>query len=105
MADSAMVIMWQEAQWIDMIIAFICGAVIGFIYLQSLRWSINHWSEYKHRYAIYLLTALARISLFFGVLILVAHRNAFIVIIYLVAFLLTRFIFLMVERKNLGSNR
>ena len=69
MTDNAMQIMWQEAQWIDMIIAFICGAVVGFIYLQSLRW------------------------------------NAIIVIIYLAAFLLTRFILLMAERKTFGPNR
>jgi len=72
--------------------------------LQSLRWSVNHWTDYKHKYAVYTLTALARISLFFGVLALVAHRNAIIVIIYLVAFLLTRFIFLMAEKKNFGPN-
>lgn len=104
MTDSAMLVMWQEAQWVDMIIAFICGVVVGFIYLQSLRWSVNHWTDYKHKYAVYTLTALARISLFFGVLALVAHRNAIIVIIYLVAFLLTRFIFLMAEKKNFDSN-
>ena len=104
MTDNAMQIMWQQAQWTDMIIAFICGAVVGFIYLQSLRWSLNHWSEFKHKYAMYTLTALARITLFFGVLAVVAHRNAIIVIIYLAAFLLTRFIFLVAERKRFGVN-
>ena len=92
--------MWQQAECWQLLIAFVSGFLVGLIYFYSLRWSINHPGELKHKFKVYALVALARIALFFGVLILIGHRNIAVVLLYILAFFLTKVGVIWIEKKR-----
>jgi len=99
MENSALQIMWQQAELWRLILALFCGAGVGYVYLYSLRWSINHMGESKHKYRLFGTVALCRIFLFFAVLILVAQKNIIVVLFYVAAFFVTKTI-VMLHEKN-----
>lgn len=95
--------MWNDAETWRLIMAVFCGMVVGIIYFYSLRWSINHLSETKHRIGLFGLTALFRIVLFFAVLVLIGHHNIAVIMLYLLAFFLTKVVIVGIEKGNLIS--
>lgn len=99
--DNYFMQMWNEAELWRLITAFVFGVVVGFIYFYSLRWSINHLNETKHRFGMFGLLALCRIVLFFAVLIMISKRNVVIILIYLLAFFLTKIVIVGIEKGNL----
>ncbi|MBO6282270.1 MAG: hypothetical protein J6N49_07095 [Alphaproteobacteria bacterium] len=99
MESSALQIMWQQTQWWRLLTALICGAGVGYVYLYSLRWSINRLGESKHKFRLFGTVALCRICLFFFVLAMVAQQNIVIVIFYVVAFFATKTA-VMLHEKN-----
>ena len=94
-------IWWEQAELWRILITIILGAVVGITYFQSLRWSINRLSTSKHRFSMFAAVAFARIALFFGVMILVAHKNMVLLLIYLGAFFITKMLFIGYEKKHL----
>lgn len=100
MSSGYLELMWQQAEEWRLIIAFICGIAVGLVYFYSLRWSINHYGELEHKFKIYALTALCRIALFFGVLILIGHRNIAVILLYILAFFLTKVAIIWIEKRK-----
>ena len=92
--------MWQQAEEWRLIIAFLGGIIVGLVYFYSLRWSINHYGELEHKFKIYALTALCRIALFFGVLVLIGHRNIVVILLYILAFFLTKIAIIWLEKRK-----
>lgn len=92
---------WEGAPLWRIIFAFFCGIAVGVIYFQSLRWSINHVSEFKHKVKIFALTAFFRIAMFLGVLVLVCERNLVLILFYIVAFFITKMVIIGVTKGNL----
>lgn len=92
--------MWQQAEEWRLVAAFISGFIVGLIYFYSLRWSINHPGELKHKFKVYGLVALCRIALFFGVLVLIGHRNIAVILLYILAFFLTKVGIIWFEKKR-----
>lgn len=95
---------WNEAALWQMIAAPLAGAVVGAVYFYSMRWSINHLDSFKHKLAMYSLAALARIVLFFGVMILIGGRNIAVILLYLVVFFLARMVILGLEKNSFGGS-
>jgi len=93
-------LMWQQAENWRILTAAICGIVVGVIYFYSLRWSVNHLSELNHKLKIFALTALCRMALFFGVLILIGHRNVTVILIYVAAFFITKVFIIWFEKAR-----
>ena len=81
---------WQNAPLWRMIFAFFCGIAVGLAYFQSMRWSINHLDEFKHKIRMFALMAFLRILMFLGVLILVCERNLILILIYIISFFITK---------------
>lgn len=90
MNNGSLELMWQQAENWRLITAAICGIIVGIIYFYSLRWSVNKMSETSHKFRLFGLTALCRIALFFGVLILIGHRNVAVILLYVGTFFLTK---------------
>ena len=92
---------WQNAPLWRMIFAFFCGIAVGMAYFQSMRWSINHLDEFKHKIRMFALMAFLRIAMFLGVLILVCERNLILILIYILSFFLTKmFVVAIVKKKK-----
>lgn len=98
MNGSFLELMWQQAENWRMLTAVICGIIVGIIYFYSLRWSVNHLSELKHKLKIFALTALCRMALFFGVLILIGHHNVAVILLYVIAFFVTKIVIIGIEK-------
>ncbi len=92
--------MWQQAEEWRLIAAFVGGILVGLIYFYSLRWSINHGGELTHKFKIYAVVALLRMALFFGVLILIGHRNIAVILLYILAFFLTKVAIIGIEKRR-----
>ena len=90
MNNGSLELMWQQAENWRLIAAAICGIIVGLLYFYSLRWTINKMSETGHKFRLFGLSALCRIALFFGVLILIGHRNVAVILLYICAFFLTK---------------
>ncbi len=93
-------LMWQQAEEWRLVVAFISGFIVGLIYFYSLRWSINRAGELSHKFKIYALVALCRIALFFGVLVLIGHRNIAVILLYILAFFLTKLAIIWFEKRR-----
>ena len=93
-------LMWQQAENWRLILAVVCGIAVGIVYFYSLRWSVNHLSELKHKLKIFALTALCRMALFFGVLFLIGHRNVAVISLYVIAFFITKVIIIWYEKAR-----
>lgn len=93
--------LFSESSLWRMIVAAICGAGVGMIYFESLRWSIKKLNTSKHRISMFASVAICRIALFFGVLILVGHRQISLILIYLVAFFLMKILVIWVEKRRI----
>jgi hypothetical protein len=100
MNGSFLELMWNQAESWRIAAAIIGGIVVGIIYFYSLRWSVNHLSELKHKLKIFALTALCRMALFFGVLILIGHRNVAVISLYVIAFFITKVIIMWFEKAR-----
>ncbi|MBQ8481930.1 MAG: hypothetical protein IJ532_05300 [Alphaproteobacteria bacterium] len=94
-------LMWQQAEDWRLISAAVCGVIVGIIYFYSLRWSVNHLSELKHKLKIFALTALCRMALFFGVLFLIGHRNVAVISLYVIAFFITKVVIIWLEKSRI----
>ena len=105
MSDDFWTQMWNDAETWRLMMAVICGIAVGVIYFYSLRWSINHLSETKHRFGLFGLVALFRIVLFFTVLVLIGHRNIAVIMLYLLAFFLTKIVIVGIEKGNLITEK
>ncbi|MBR1825914.1 MAG: ATP synthase subunit I [Alphaproteobacteria bacterium] len=90
MSNGSLELMWQQAENWRLITAAICGIIVGIIYFYSLRWTVNKMSETSHKFRLFGLTALCRIALFFGVLVLIGHRNVAVILLYIGTFFLTK---------------
>ncbi len=94
-------IMWQQTEVWRIIAALLSGIIVGAIYFQSLRWSVNRLHTFKHKWTVFGGVALLRIALFFGTMILVARKNIILIIVYLLAFFITKIIVMWREKKHL----
>ncbi len=92
---------WESAPLWRMIFAFFCGISVGFAYFQSMRWSINHLGKFKHKIRIFALMAFLRIAMFLGVLTLVCERNLVLILIYIIAFFITKMIVVGITKGHL----
>ena len=100
-ADSYLMQMWQQMALCQLWAAPICGATVGAIYFQSLRWSLNHLSETKHKIRFFASVAVLRILLFFGVMMLIAQRNPVVVLLYVLAFFITKMLIVIREKGQI----
>ena len=100
-ADSYIMQMWRQMALWQMWAAPLCGALVGVIYFQSLRWSLNHLSAAKHKVRLFASVALLRILLFFGVLVLIAQHNPLAVILYAAAFFITKVAVVVYEKGRI----
>lgn len=98
-------ILWQQTDWERLLLAFVSGIIVSGIYFHSLRWSVAKLtnSQSRHRIKLFAGTALLRIALFFGVLVLVAHKNLTLIIAYLLAFFVTKMLILGFTKKHWGQ--
>ena len=90
--------MWNQAEMWRIIAAAVSGIIVGIIYFYSLRWSINHMNERAHKMRFFILVALCRMSLFFGVLYLIGNRNIAVISVYVLAFFLTKVMVVLREK-------
>lgn len=93
-------LMWQQAENWRLVAAILGGVIVGLIYFYSLRWSIQRIGELSHKLKFFALTALLRIALFFGVLILISHRNVAVILLYVLAFFLTKVCIIWFEKRR-----
>lgn len=100
MNGSFLELMWQQAENWRLAVAVLSGIIVGIIYFYSLRWSVNHLSELKHKLKIFALTALCRMALFFGVLMLIGHRNVAVISLYVIAFFFTKVVIIWIEKSR-----
>ena len=100
MNGSFLELMWNQAEGWRIATAMISGIIVGIIYFYSLRWSVNHLSELKHKLKIFALTALFRMALFFGVLVLIGHRNVAVISVYVIAFFFTKIVIMWFEKSR-----
>lgn len=101
MNSSFLELMWQQAENWRLITAVLSGIVVGIIYFYSLRWSINLLGELKYKLKVFAFTALCRIALFFGVLVLVGHRNVAVILLYVLAFFVTKLAIIWFEKSHI----
>ena len=92
---------WQHSEYWRLIAAAVCGTIVGIIYFYCLRWTVNKMSETSHKLRLFGLTALFRIALFFGVLVLIGHRNVAVILTYVLAFFFTKAIIIWLEKGRL----
>ena len=92
---------WENAPLWRMFFAFFCGIAVGCAYFQSLKWSINHLGDFKHKIRMFALMAFLRISMFLGVLIMVCERNLVLILIYIIAFFITKMVVVGITRGHL----
>lgn len=100
MNGSFLELMWNQAESWRLAMAVLSGIIVGMIYFYSLRWSVNHLSELKHKLKIFALTALCRMALFFGVLMLIGHRNVAVISLYVIAFFFTKVVIIWIEKSR-----
>ena len=91
---------WNNAPLWRMFFALFCGLAVGLAYFQSMRWSINHLDNFKHKIRMFALMAFLRIAMFLGVLVLVCERNLVLILIYVLSFFITK-MFIMAIAKGL----
>lgn len=92
--------MWNEAALWQIFAAPILGALVGWIYFYSLRWSINHLESTSHKIRMFTIVALLRVALFFAVMVLVGQRNILVILLYILAFFFARMIFIWHEKSG-----
>jgi F1F0 ATPase subunit 2 len=97
--------MWQQADMWRIFLALISGIIVGFVYFQSLRWSVNRIHTFKHKWSVFGGIALFRIALFFAILVLVAHKNIVLLVIYLLAFFFTKIVIIWHEKHGLIQDK
>ena len=97
-------LMLQQSGYLHLLLAIICGIIVGIIYFSSLRWSINRMEHCKHKFTMFAGVALLRIALFFIVLILIAGKNKDIaaIVLYVLAFFASKATIIWREKKRLG---
>lgn len=100
MTDGFLELMWQQAENWRLVAAAVCGVIVGIIYFYSMHWSINRMGELSHKMKFFAVTSLLRISLFFGVLVLIGHRNVAVILLYVLAFFLTKLVIIWLEKKK-----
>ncbi len=93
--------MWRQAEIWQIIAAFFCGLLVGVIYFQSLRWSLDRLSKAKHKIRFFASVAMLRILLFFGVMMLIAQRNPVVVLLYVLAFFVTKMVIVIREKGQI----
>ncbi|MBR3675846.1 MAG: hypothetical protein IKN71_01770 [Alphaproteobacteria bacterium] len=103
MTDGFLELMWQQAENWRLVAAAVCGVIVGIIYFYSMRWSINRMGELAHKMKFFAVTALLRIALFFGVLVMIGQRNAAVILLYVLAFFLTKVVIIGLEKKKYVS--
>ena len=100
-SESYMAQMWQQAETWQITAAVLGGLLVGIIYFQSLRWSLNHLSETKHKIRFFASVAVFRILLFFGVIVLIAQGNPVVVLLYVLAFFITKMLNVIREKGQI----
>lgn len=100
-ADSYLMQMWRQMAIWQLWAAPLCGALVGVVYFQSLRWSLNHLSATKNKIRLFASVALLRILLFFGVLVLIAQHNPVVVFLYVLVFFVTKMIIVVREKGRI----
>ncbi|MBR1399865.1 MAG: hypothetical protein IJ564_06830 [Alphaproteobacteria bacterium] len=93
--------LWLQTPLWRISLALISSIVVGIAYFQSLRWSINHLNEFKHKMRMFALVAIVRISLFLGIMVLVCERNIILILTYVIVFFITKMIIVGTERNHL----
>ena len=91
---------WNDAALWRLLLAAVAGGAVGAVYFKSLRWSVNRLNGSKKRAAQFAGVALARIALFFAVLILVAHKNMVLLLVYLGVFFITKMVIMWIEKHR-----
>lgn len=100
-SESYLAQMWQQAETWQIAAAVLGGLLVGIIYFQSLRWSLNHLSETKHKIRFFVSVAVFRILLFFGVIVLIAQGNPVVVLLYVLAFFITKMLIVIHEKGQI----
>lgn len=100
-SESYLAQMWQQAETWQITAAVLGGLLVGIIYFQSLRWSLNHLSETKHKIRFFASVAVFRILLFFGVIVLIAQGNPVVVLLYVLAFFITKMLIVIHEKGQI----
>ncbi len=100
-SESYLTQMWQQAETWQITAAVLGGLLVGIIYFQSLRWSLNHLIENKHKIRFFASVAVFRILLFFGVMVLIAQRNPVVVLLYVLAFFITKMLIVIREKGQI----
>lgn len=98
-------VMWQQADIWRILFALVCGIVVGVVYFQSLRWSVNRIHTFKHKWSVFGGIAIFRIALFFAILVLAAHKNIILLLVYLAAFFLTKIVIIWHEKNGLIQDK
>ena len=93
--------LYHEVNIWPIFMAAICGAGVGIVYFESLRWSVKKLSVSKHRISMFASVAACRIALFFGVLALIADRKISVILVYLLFFFITKMFIIWFEKKQI----
>ncbi len=91
---------WNDAALWRLLLAAVAGGAVGAVYFKSLRWSVNRLNGSKKRAAQFAGVALARIALFFVVLVMVAHKNMVLLLVYLGVFFITKMVIMWIEKHR-----
>ena len=62
---------------------------------------MNHLGDTKHKIRLFAGVALLRILLFFGVLVLIAQHNPVVVLLYVLAFFVTKMLIVVREKSRI----
>lgn len=100
---SYIITMFEQAGYQKLLLAGIIGAVVSFVYLSLLKFSINILEKNKNKIVLFAGLMLVRWVLFFGILLLIADKNIAIILIYVVTFVVVKKFILMFEKRNIEN--
>lgn len=86
------------------LLALLAGALTGLFYFWNLSWTINQLPKIRKRGLFLFSSTLFRLAVFFGILVLIADRNALKMLIFFVGFILVRVFFLRFKKRELKEN-
>lgn len=98
---SFIISMFEQAGYYRLLLAGVLGAVVCYIYLFILKFSVNILNKSKHKVFLFISLVLVRFALFFGILMLIANKNIAIILVYFVAFMITKKVVLITEKRKI----
>lgn len=98
---SAFEYMFAQLTPLNSVLCLLAGILTGIFYFLSLWWTIKRISVVEKRGLFLFLSALIRLTAFFGVLILVADRNVLKMLIFFIGFMAARIVTIRYKKKQL----